>query len=394
MEAFLEKLYDLQAGINASVREKVAPLEERLVALKEKSDAEKAEFKDAVMATVLSASPVTADQAEAWANSQEITASSKARLKKIRYPVETLKKDMAEFYRLVGGRAPKVNIVTKGHRRACANSDTGTIYLDGNFSKTTLFHEMGHILENNARVKSATNQYLDKRTGGRMAPPVKLSRLTGNKAYRGGEVAFEDDFFHPYVGKRYSSGVTEVFSMGMQQFATADGMAFLYEKDSELFQLILGIMKAPLGTVEKEVLAKQESMIENEKQKAKLSEAFYSVLEKKSADIEQKIAGTIIAVSSWKSKPSLGADNRFQVILDGAFVTLFTSQKELRMGLYMLVFSYNQYGRDTAIQWAHGIRQYIEERSMLQDHFIDKAQKGGVPEIDTTLLPRAEANAA
>ena len=47
-------------------------------------------------------------------------------------------------------------------------------------------------------------------------PLRKLSEITGNYAYEDHEVAFEDDFVHPYIGKEYGGRASEVLTMGLQ----------------------------------------------------------------------------------------------------------------------------------------------------------------------------------
>jgi hypothetical protein len=207
------------------------------------------EFYEKTVCFILDSSPISKEKATIWAGSQSITDSAKRRLKKQGYPVEQLKEDMAEFYRLCGGRVETLDILTDRKRRAHADVYEKKVYLDSDFNKTALFHEMAHLLESNEHIRRASNHFRDKRTQGKSLKSLRT--LTGNKGYKRNENAFEDGFIDPYVGKYYSSGMTEVCSMGFQQFATPDKAMVFYQKDPEMFQFIFGMMNSPITDLEK-----------------------------------------------------------------------------------------------------------------------------------------------
>jgi hypothetical protein len=74
----------------------------------------------------------------------------------------------------------------KGDRRANAtdigeHGKPGTIHLDTNFSKRTLWHELGHHIEADPAAKMVAGQMIRRRA--KSAAPGKLRRITGNKAY-------------------------------------------------------------------------------------------------------------------------------------------------------------------------------------------------------------------
>ncbi|MEJ7804424.1 MAG: hypothetical protein WKG03_00670 [Telluria sp.] len=199
----------------------------------------------AIIAKVAEASPVTPEQAQAWAAEQIIDDNAKAKLRKLGYKPDDVVRDMAEFYRLSGGKASAIRIGLDGGRRANAVGITErlgekVINLGGRFNKTVLFHELAHHLENDPIAKAASNGFLLKRREGEGV--YRLRDLTGNKGYDKSETAYKDHFMDAYVGKVYKDGVTEVFAMGVQYLANPKDAAIFAAKDPEMFAMITGYL--------------------------------------------------------------------------------------------------------------------------------------------------------
>ncbi|MFM0608654.1 hypothetical protein PQR05_29410 [Paraburkholderia sediminicola] len=197
-----------------------------------------------ILSKVFEASPVTEDAARAWASEQIIDDNAKAKLKRLGYKPDDVIRDMAEFYRLTGGKASAIRI-SAGGRRANAVGVTErlgekVINLGTRFDKTVLFHELAHHLENDPIAKAASNGFLLKRRESETV--YSLRSLTGNKGYDKGEGAYKDSFMDPYVGKVYRGGITEVFSMGVQYLANPVDAAIFAGKDPEMFNLITGYL--------------------------------------------------------------------------------------------------------------------------------------------------------
>lgn len=119
-----------------------------------------AEVGGKIVARVLESSRVSEDEALQWAKAQVITPAAKARLRKIGYPADRVVSDMAEFYRVIGGRLKRVRIDSKGDRRANASDieahgKVGTINLDSKFDRRVLWHELGHHMEADPVAKAA-----------------------------------------------------------------------------------------------------------------------------------------------------------------------------------------------------------------------------------------------
>jgi hypothetical protein len=105
--------------------------------------------------------------------------------------------------------------------------------------RSTLFHEYGHHIEyNNSDINKAAQEWLQARSSGKKAFLKDITK--GN--YEDDEEAWVGNFFDPYIGKIYDNGTTEVVSMGLEHFSSGKSMMSLYEKDSELFYFMLGIM--------------------------------------------------------------------------------------------------------------------------------------------------------
>jgi len=199
----------------------------------------------AILAKLAEASPITTEQANAWANEQVIDANAKAKLRKLGYKPEDVVRDMAEFYRLTGGKASAIRIGIDGGKRANAVGITErlgekVINLGSRFTKVTLFHELAHHLENDPIAKAAANGFLLKRREDDSV--YRLRDLTGNKGYDASEVAYKDHFMDAYVGKIYPNGITEVWSMGVQYLANPKDAAILAAKDPEMLNLITGYL--------------------------------------------------------------------------------------------------------------------------------------------------------
>lgn len=220
----------------------------------------------------LDESPVSQEQAEAWAASIEIDRSLKAKLSKMGYPSDRFRADIAEFYRLVGGRVKKIRFnANRGQRAFATNSkaiDAGEVAVTSHFSKGTLWHEMAHHLESDPVASAAAHAFLaERRTSDKT---VSLRKLTGNSGYSPDERAWEDHFIVPYVGKHYDHGTTEVFSMGVEQFADPLKLALAIAQDPHHMKLITGYMSLPSSPAFKAVKAMVE-MEENAKAELKES---------------------------------------------------------------------------------------------------------------------------
>lgn len=218
-----------------------------------KADALKAIYEEhgrAILNKIAAASPVTEEQAQEWANKQIIDDNARAKLRRMGYKPEDLVRDMAEYYRLTGGKASTIRISLDGRRRANAvgvTTLTGekVINLGSDFNKAILFHELAHHLENDTIARAASNGFLLKRRESEKR--YRLRDLTGNKGYGPDEIAYKDSWMNHYIGKIYSDGVTEVFSMGVQYLASPEDAMTLAAQDPEMLNLISGYLNMPLS---------------------------------------------------------------------------------------------------------------------------------------------------
>ncbi|WP_028325831.1 hypothetical protein [Desulfatirhabdium butyrativorans] len=234
-------------------------------------------------------SPISQQQADDWVNSfVEIPANVRQKLKKIGYPVETLKKDMAVFYRFTCGRIPFVKFdVKRGNRSSALHSD-GIIHIAGTmFNRMVLWHEMGHLLEKSEAMVNLSEAWLEARI--KYPKQTKsLRSLTNNKGYRPDEIAYIDGFFDPYVGKKYRHRTTEVMSMGFQQLRNEEGILDILEgnpdkkqkADPDHLDLILGITQLPVSEKYQNAIDQTRSQfkqVNNERNDAKI---LYAAMDK------------------------------------------------------------------------------------------------------------------
>ena len=244
-----------------------------------KIDAEIAPVGHKIINALMERSPVTQEQAEAWVKAQDINPAAIARLKKNGYPEAQVLKDMADCYRLTGGKLPPIRLNTNGSRRANAVGvgsidSVKTINVDSDFNRTILFHEMAHHLEDDPMAVAASQGFLVKRR--KSEKLHKLRKLSGWSSYKADEVAYEDEFINPYIGKKYDSDVTEVFAMGVQYLASPVDAALFAAKDPEMMAMITGYLLTDLTPAAKALNKFQYGAKEARAQKAQSKEDAYT----------------------------------------------------------------------------------------------------------------------
>lgn len=249
LDGFNEAAEKYRAEFNAVKEEAVKAQAEINRPPPNATDVDLAAEGQAVIAAVLSSSKISEADAKAWASRQTVTPQCVTYLKRQGYTEAALRSDMADFYRMSGGKIAEIEVGVAGRGRAHASgisAATGRKFIGaGNsFNRTILFHELAHHIEADEIAKTAANGFLISRR--KAATPVSLARLTGNRGYGAGEVAYEDNFIHPYIGKVYSDNVTEVYSMGVQYLATPADAAMFAAKDPEMFSLVTGYLAGAL----------------------------------------------------------------------------------------------------------------------------------------------------
>lgn len=242
-----------------------------------------------VIDALLNSSKVTQEQADSWANSQIIEKSALTKLKKMGYQESDIRRDMAEFYRITGGKLRQVRIETDGSRRANAagigHFEDNVIRPGSRFNKSVLWHELAHHLEADPAAKAASNGYLIKRR--KSEKVYTLRSLTKNRGYSSNEVAYSDDFIDHYVGKVYRNQTTEVWSMGVQYLATPYDAAMMVAKDPEMAALMAGYLQADLSPAMKALQTVQNSAKDQAQEKREQARGEYDqALDRLAADVE------------------------------------------------------------------------------------------------------------
>lgn len=285
--------YD-EAAISQAYEDYKVLNEQRTIAWKKVSDASRLKYQakqdrvdalkaqiqpigDRVISTLLSGSKITQQQADEWANSQEISKTAQNRLKKLGYPLEDVRRDMAEFHRLSGGKLRGIIVDSDGRKRANAGKighvEGSIIRIGSKFNKATLFHELAHHLEADPTAKLAANGFLIKRR--KSADLYRLKSLTGNSGYRSDEVAYQDEFINHYIGKKYKDEITEVFSMGVQYLSNPTDAALLIGRDPEMAALIIGYLQADLSPAMKALQSIQDGKKSDNETKREDEQAQY-----------------------------------------------------------------------------------------------------------------------
>jgi hypothetical protein len=155
---------------------------------------------------------------------------------------EEIKTTAMEFYQITkGAGSSSLDNFKYDNSRAYANKQDRTINIGSFADSKTIYHEMGHHIEfEDKRIAAAARIWRDKRATGEAVP---LNDLVENGRYKADEKAKPGNYIHPYVGKVYPDGSTEVISMGIERFHSAKSMLELYEQNREHFQFIMGVIR-------------------------------------------------------------------------------------------------------------------------------------------------------
>ncbi|MFA5920126.1 MAG: hypothetical protein WC856_02395 [Methylococcaceae bacterium] len=242
-----------------------------------------------IIDTLLSVSKVTQEQAEQWANAQVIDKASITQLGKQGYQKADIRRDMAEFYRISGGKLRNIAITANGSRRANASGigaiEDTEIHPGSRFDKEVLWHELAHHLEADPAAKQASNDFLLKRREG--ANTYTLRSLTGNMGYNAKEIAYKDDFISEYIGKVYYDQTTEVWSMGVQYLSNPETAASFIAKDPEMAKLIAGYLQADLSPAMKALQQVQDVTAQNnQRQRSDIESQYQDVIKRLASDVE------------------------------------------------------------------------------------------------------------
>lgn len=293
-EAVMVKKEAAWKRISEITNKKYADRNERIAQLKDSI----APIGRRVIDTLLNSSKITQEQADSWANNQTIEKSALTRLNKMGYQEADVRRDMAEFYRITGGKLRQVRIETDGSRRANASGidhfEDNVIRPGSGFNKSVLWHEMAHHLEADPAAKAASNGYLIKRRKSDMV--YSLRSLTKNRGYRSNEVAYSDDFINHYIGKVYRDQTTEVWSMGIQYLANPYDAAMMVAKDPEMAALMAGYLQADLSPAMKALQTVQNSAKDQAQEKRAQAKSEYDQALDRLAD------GIKIIDDGWFSK--------------------------------------------------------------------------------------------
>lgn len=168
------------------------------------------------------------------------------------WSLDDMRRDMAEMFQLVGGATMDFEMLYK-KERASANAK-GELNSGANLDRSTLWHEMGHLVEfENPELLMLAKKLMQARHDAipeGQARILALQEMQPDHNYDAAEFAINDHFFDPYVGKIYSTlrmvdmvDATEIFSMGFEALSNPFKMARLAAKDPEHLALTLAAVK-------------------------------------------------------------------------------------------------------------------------------------------------------
>jgi len=278
MAAMRESQQPYIARRNEEFEQQAGDIQKRLAELKQELSAAQVQAYDAVIDSILAASPVSEQQAAEWSKGNVIyDKSAMAKAAKSGYGKKDIERDTLLFYRLTGGRLPRLEFTTTRKARSAAAHWSGELFIGHNFGRRTLWHEMAHLLEDDPKIKAAAIAFRDRRRDD--AQLHRLNDLVPGSNYDSNEVAYKDSWFDPYIGKDYGQTATEVVSMGMQQLSSIPAMFELHVKDPEHLAFMIGLcMTKPV--IDAEAVAKKQATTRGKVVKASTQEQFLKDLDK------------------------------------------------------------------------------------------------------------------
>ncbi len=129
--------------------------------------------------------------------------------------------------------------------------ESGVVNIGSYFDKRICLHELAHRVEFVHPELSQTHKgWVAARSQASGNAPGQLARMTDlcpAGKYEPSEMAQEDHFINPYVGKVYGDQATEVLSTGLEHFSDGKRLLQLYRQDPEQFFLVLGALETARG---------------------------------------------------------------------------------------------------------------------------------------------------
>lgn len=176
----------------------------------------------------------------------KLDSKASAQLAKDGISESSLRSWVNEFHHQTGLPAPSQLKMTYNDERPNYFAPTDTVNIGEKFSKRMVLHEVAHRAEyKSPEISLANKDWVRARClkGGFSSDTAKLKDLVPNDVYKDGEVALQDTFIDPYVGKVYPDLATEVLSMGLERFTSKKELVKLYTQDPEHFFLTLGAIQ-------------------------------------------------------------------------------------------------------------------------------------------------------
>lgn len=167
-----------------------------------------------------------------------------AKISSINFASESLKENTRNFLQLTGKTDIDIVRITSSKAGSHAMGTQKSLNIKEGLNpiaeRQQLYHEMGHHVEYSGNNKKLANDFIEKYATG---PVQSLRKITGDNSWNLSEVARPGNFFSPYVARIYPSGNTEVYSVGLEQFASPAKLAAFHAKSPEHFNLIIDSIK-------------------------------------------------------------------------------------------------------------------------------------------------------
>lgn len=214
---------------------------------------------------LISASPMTLNNAVNLANKSTFTNKATQRLKSIAKGIKgdyskntgRMMLDMSTFFRLSAFDGEPIQFDWRGSRQHYNNKDR-TINVGDALSEGVLHHECAHAIEyDHPETLDMTKDFLRGRlaVSNGIRPLTTVTRETWSRKLtvkesrsRQGEMVIDDGAFTPYVTKVYGDGVddtraTEVLTMGFQSLTNTKDLGLMAVNDPAHFKFVVGVIQ-------------------------------------------------------------------------------------------------------------------------------------------------------
>ncbi|MCK5795838.1 MAG: hypothetical protein KAI47_01550 [Deltaproteobacteria bacterium] len=132
-----------------------------------------------------------------------------------------------------------------------ASHHADIITLRSDSSVADILHEVGHHIEDYGGLRTIAGAHAILSRRAHDGAPKSLRDLDPTATHAPADKAFAGAFLHPYMGKTYADGATEILSMGLERLATPQKALRFFLRDGDHFlQVLNAVQRKPWPLVD------------------------------------------------------------------------------------------------------------------------------------------------